>query len=224
MCIHGHRNRLRCIGDPRETRSSPESGEAAPRGSRLELRSLPCFTTVRIGPFLTVGCGLDGSRLAIGWTVNEIPSIPVAVAAARKRTLLWHKRRERRRATRRRNSHASATSLAASLCPQCPVACASCRSAVCQGLGNATRGNAAVSPSYAPCGRERSAVVMFDGRPNGVRWLPAAVRLLGRKGRGELDHRRPCPCRDEEKTEECGDRWSFRVWRHGSSLLSSASG
>jgi len=40
-------------------------------------------------------------------------------------------------------------------------------------------------------------------------------RLLGSRGSGELDWTIAARCR-------CDDRWSFRVWRHGGSVLSSS--
>jgi len=49
---------------------------------------------------------------------------------------------------------------------------------------------------------EVGGAVTFDGRPNGERWPPSGGRLLlGRRGGGELGHRRPCPRRDEVRRD-----------------------
>jgi hypothetical protein len=70
---------------------------------------------------------------------------------------------------------------------------------------------------------EVGGAVTFDGRPDGG-------RLLGRRGGGELDHCRPCPCRDGVRRDaERGDGGAsagasgWAAWRLLALLCSSAS-
>ena len=68
---------------------------------------------------------------------------------------------------------------------------------------------------------EVGGAVTFDGRPNGERWPPSGGRLLlGRRGGGELGHRRPCPRRDEVRRDaERGDGGAggMELWRSSAS-------